>query len=60
MCRKHIGVPFQGNMFFPVERGGVYEGGGPGGVTGGANVATIIMAGLTVGFILKLTNTSEK
>lgn len=47
-----VGIKIQGDLMFPVSWGGVYVGGGPGGVGGGVTVSsTTIMGGLSGGLV---------
>ena len=50
-----VGIKIQGDLLFPVSWGGVYVGGGPGGVGGGVAVSsTTIMGGLKGGLVFTL------
>ena len=55
MFSERIGLNLQGNLFFPVSWGGLYVGGGPGGVSGGAGVtSTTVIGSLSGGLVFKL------
>lgn len=55
MLSKAIGVNLQGNILLPIEWGGVYVGGGPGGVSSGVGVAgSTIIAGFSGGLVFHL------
>lgn len=57
MFNDRVGLNLQGNLFFPVEWGGVYVGGGSGGVSGGVSVGTTtVIGGFSGGLIFKLGN----
>ncbi|UCD61964.1 MAG: hypothetical protein JSV59_05210 [Flavobacteriaceae bacterium] len=50
-----VGIKIQGDLLFPVSWGGVYVGGGPGGIGGGVAVSsTTIMGGLKGGLVFTL------
>jgi len=50
-----VGIIIQGDLLFPVSWGGVYVGGGPGGIGGGVAVSsTTIMGGLKGGLVFTL------
>lgn len=55
MFSDHVGLNLQGNLFLPVEWGGVYVSGGSGGVSTGASVGTTtIMGGFSAGLVFML------
>ena len=55
MISEVVGINLQGNLLFPVEWGGVYVGGGTGGVSGGASVSTTtVIGGFSGGLIFRL------
>lgn len=55
MFSEKLGLNLQGNLLFPVEWGGVYVGGGPGGVSGGASVSsTTIIGGFSGGLVYRI------
>ncbi|RLD25668.1 MAG: hypothetical protein DRI70_06760 [Bacteroidetes bacterium] len=55
MVSDRIGINLQGNLMFPVTWGGVYVGGGPGGVSGGVGVSsTTIIGGFTGGLVFRI------
>lgn len=50
-----VGINIQGNLMFPVSWGGVYVGGGPGGVGGGVSVSsTTVIGGFSGGLVFRL------
>ena len=55
MFSEVVGINLQGNLLFPVEWGGVFVGGGTGGISTGASVGTTtILAGFSGGLVFKL------
>lgn len=55
MFSERVGFNIQGNLMFPVNWGGVYVGGGTGGVTAGASVSsTTVIGGFSGGLVFKL------
>jgi hypothetical protein len=55
MFSDRVGLNLQGNLMFPVEWGGVYVGGGPGGVSAGVGASsTILIGGFSGGLVFKL------
>ncbi len=55
MFSDRIGLNLQGNLYIPVEWGGLYVGGGPGGISGGVGVgSTTIIGGFSGGLIIAL------
>jgi hypothetical protein len=55
MFSDRIGLNFQGNLMFPVDWGGVYVGGGPGGVGGGVSASsTTVIGGFSAGLVFRL------
>lgn len=57
MLSKAVGINLQGNLLLPIEWGGVYVGGGSGGVSGGIGVAgSTIIAGFSGGLVFRLDN----
>ena len=55
MISDMIGINLQGNLNFPVTWGGVYVGGGTGGVSGGVGVSsTTIIGGFTGGLVFRI------
>ena len=51
MLTESIGLNFQGNLFFPVNWGGIYVGSGGAGVSTGSSV---IIAGVSGGLVFRL------
>lgn len=50
-----VGINIQGNLMFPVSWGGVYVGGGTGGVGGGVSVnSTTVIGGFSGGLVFRL------
>ena len=55
MFSERVGLNLQGNLFFPVEWGGIYVGGGSGGVSGGVSAATTtVLGGFSGGLVFLL------
>ncbi len=55
MFSDRVGLNLQGNLFLPVEWGGVYVGGGSGGVSSGVSVGTTtVMGGFSGGLVFLL------
>lgn len=55
MFSEKIGLNIQGNLYFPVEWGGVYVGGGPGGVSGGVSTtSTTVIGGFSGGLVYRM------
>jgi hypothetical protein len=55
MFSDHVGLNLQGNLFLPVEWGGVYVSGGSGGVSTGVSAGTTtIMGGFSTGLVFLL------
>jgi hypothetical protein len=55
MISEMIGINLQGNLMFPVDWGGVYIGGGSGGVSGGVGVSsTTIIGGFSGGLVFRI------
>ena len=55
MFTDKIGLNLQGNLYFPVNWGGVYVGGGPGGVSGGVSASsTTVIGGFSGGLVFKI------
>ena len=55
MISDMIGINLQGNLMFPVNWGGVYIGGGSGGVSGGVGVSsTTIIGGFSGGLVFRI------
>jgi hypothetical protein len=55
MFSDHVGLNLQGNLFFPVEWGGVYVGGGSGGVSSGVSFGTTtVLGGFSGGLVFLL------
>jgi len=55
MISDMIGINLQGNLMFPVNWGGVYIGGGSGGISGGVGVSsTTIIGGFSGGLVFRI------
>jgi len=55
MFSERIGLNLQGNLFLPVDWGGLYVSGGSGGVSGGVGVSsTTLIGGFSSGLVFKL------
>ncbi len=55
MVSEVVGINLQFNLFLPIEWGGVYVGGGPGGVSGGVGASSsTIIAGFSGGLVFHL------
>ena len=55
MFTDHVGLNIQGNLFLPIEWGGVYVGGGSGGVSGGVSAgASTLFGGFSGGLVFLL------
>jgi len=55
MFSERVGFNIQGNLMFPVNWGGVYVGGGSGGVSGGVSVSsTTLIGGFSGGLVFRL------
>jgi hypothetical protein len=55
MITDRVGINLQGNLNFPVNWGGVYVGGGSGGVSGGVGVSsTTIIGGFSGGLVFRI------
>jgi hypothetical protein len=55
MFSDRVGLNLQGNLMFPVQWGGVYVGGGPGGVSGGVGVSsTTLIGGFSTGLVFRI------
>lgn len=55
MFSEKLGLNIQGNLWFPVQWGGVYVGGGPGGVSGGASFSsTTVIGGFSGGLVYRI------
>lgn len=55
MFSDKIGLNLQGNLMFPVEWGGIYVGGGPGGVSSGVGVSsTTLIGGFSGGLVFRI------
>jgi len=55
MFSERIGLNLQGNLFFPVDWGGLYVSGGSGGISGGVGVSsTTLIGGFSGGLVFKL------
>ncbi len=55
MFSERVGLNLQGNLFLPIEWGGVYVGGGPGGISTGVSAGTTtIMGGFSAGLVFLL------
>lgn len=55
MFSERVGLNLQGNLYIPVEWGGVYVGAGTGGISTGISLgATTIIGGFSGGFVFKL------
>lgn len=55
MFSDRVGLNLQGNLMFPVEWGGVYVGGGPGGVSSGSSFSsTTIIGGFSGGLVFRI------
>lgn len=55
MFSDRVGLNLQGNLFLPVEWGGVYVGGGSGGVSSGVSVGTTtVLGGFSGGLVFLL------
>lgn len=55
MITESIGINLQGNLLMPIEWGGVYVSGGPGGIGGGVNTgSTTVFAGFSGGLVFRL------
>jgi hypothetical protein len=55
MFSEKLGLNIQGNLWFPVEWGSVYVGGGPGGVSTGASVSsTTVIGGFSGGLVYRI------
>ncbi|TNJ42517.1 outer membrane beta-barrel protein [Tamlana fucoidanivorans] len=55
MFSDHVGINLQGNLLFPVNWGGFYVGGGPGGINGGVSVAsTTVIGGFSGGLVFRI------
>jgi len=60
MLTEVVGINLQGNLLFPVEWGGVYVGGGTGGISGGASVSTTtVMGGFSGGLVFRLAGSTD-
>jgi hypothetical protein len=54
MVSQRVGLKFQGDLFIPVRWGGVYVGGGTGGVSGGVSLgSTTVLGGLSGGLVFR-------
>lgn len=52
---ERVGIKFQGDLFVPVEWGGIYVGGGSGGVSSGVNLGgSTVIVGINGGLVFKL------
>jgi hypothetical protein len=55
MFSDRVGLNLQGNLMLPVEWGGIYVGGGPGGVSGGVGVSsTTLIGGFSTGLVFRI------
>jgi len=55
MFSDRVGLNLQGNLMFPVEWGGVYVGGGTGGIGGGVGVSsTTLIGGFSGGLVFRI------
>ncbi|MBT8298528.1 MAG: outer membrane beta-barrel protein [Maribacter sp.] len=55
MFSDRVGLNLQGNLFLPVQWGGVYIAGGPGGISSGVSAGTTtVMGGVSGGLVFKL------
>lgn len=55
MSSDRVGLNLQGNLMLPVQWGGIYVGGGPGGVSGGVGVSsTTLIGGFSTGLVFRI------
>lgn len=55
MITEAVGINLQFNLLIPIEWGGVYVGGGPGGVSGGVGASSsTLIAGFSGGLVFRL------
>ena len=55
MFSEHVGLNLQGNLMFPVQWGGVYVGGGSGGVSTGVGLSsTTLIGGFSGGLVFRI------
>jgi hypothetical protein len=55
MFSEVVGLNLQGNLYFPVQWGGVYISGGSGGANGGVSLSTTtIVGGFSTGLVFKI------
>jgi len=60
MISEVVGINLQFNMLLPIEWGGVYVGGGSGGVSGGVSASgSTLIAGFSGGLVFRLGDKSE-